>query len=556
MSFDFDVCIIGSGAGAGPAAMVLSEGGHSVVVLEKGPWLNESDFAKDEINSFRRDFFKPNLHAEPHVVETGNYSKGWISKPTPETDWNFWSGNMVGGASNLMSGFFLRLKPEDFKLLSTFGPITGANIADWPISYDDLEPFYDKVERLAGVSGKAVDHPFADRRSTPDFPFQPTLEHPIAKMVDKTCSSMGLHPFPLPRAILTEPLGERSACEYSGYCGGYGCTTKAKGSSRVAFLERSLKHDCTILPRCQVHRLISDNKGHAVAAEYSDINNKLHTIRAKVFIVACSAIETARLLLNSTGTKHPYGLANNNRQVGRNLIFSAIGGGYGDFPHAGMNKQMVDDLTSEIPFVNRALQDWYHYNDHSNKLQKGGTILVLPPLLNPIDAAMRLTFANNKRTWGWDLKRRIGDYFKHENHLMFELFADWLPTNDTHITLEPRITDQWGMPVSRVRVYSHHRNQQVTNFLAQRGAEIFKKMGAKNISYWAKGNPAAKLTGGTCRFGSDPQTSVLNAECRAHDVPNLFVSDGSFMPTGGSVPPTFTIYANSLRVAEHILGII
>ncbi|MCH8058696.1 MAG: GMC family oxidoreductase, partial [Proteobacteria bacterium] len=174
IEMDFDVCVIGSGAGGGPVAFSLAQAGYRVVVLEKGPWFTEADFFKDELACCRRSVYTPNLRDEFHVIEDRENGENWVATPSYESGRDFWNGNCVGGSTNFMSGFFHRLKPEDFRLVSEFGPIEDANIADWPICYEDLEPYYTKVEHEVGVSGRVVDHPNQEPRSTADFPFPPT----------------------------------------------------------------------------------------------------------------------------------------------------------------------------------------------------------------------------------------------------------------------------------------------------------------------------------------------------------------------------------------------
>ena len=297
----YDVCIIGSGAGGGPVALTLARAGYSVVVLEKGPWFTEKDFYKDELACCRHSVYTPRLSEEQHVIEDTDSDGSWVSESTSDSGWDFWNGNCVGGSSNLMSGFFYRLKPEDFRLLSEFGPIKGANIADWPISYENLEPYYTMVEKEVGISGHFTDHPYAEPRSSKDFPYPPTREHPISRHIDNACRSLGLHSLPTPRAILSRDKGNRRSCEYSGFCGSYGCSSGAKGSSRAALLDQAVAtNHCEIKPLCKVYRLSSDAKGKVVSADYYDAKSNKQSIKAKLFVVACQAIETSRLLLSST----------------------------------------------------------------------------------------------------------------------------------------------------------------------------------------------------------------------------------------------------------------
>ncbi len=150
------------------------------------------------------------------------------------------------------------------------------------------------------------------------------------------------------------------------------------------------------------------------------------------------------------------------------------------------------------------------------------------------------------------MKDKLKAHFLEGPYLKIEAFCDWLPVPDCHVTLDPQVKDKWGLPVARVRVGLHVRNLQVGWYLAQQGAEVLRQMGAENVVAFAAGSPPTNLVAGTCRFGTDPNTSVLDADCRAHEVENLYVTDASFMPTGGSVPYTWTIYANAFRVAEHI----
>ncbi len=556
MSRDFDVCVIGSGAGGGPVALELAKAGYSVAVLEKGPWFKEEEYYKDEIACCRRSTYTPNLKQEFHVIEQQNGSGDWEAESTYDSGWDFWNGNVVGGSSNFMSGFFHRLKPEDFRLLSEFGPIEGANIADWPISYSDLEPYYEKVERAVGISGKVVDHPFLEPRSTPDFPYPPTSEHPVAKWIDRASTENGLKVLPAARAILSSPAMDRNSCAYSGYCGSYGCATGAKGSSRAALLDPAVRTGrCTVIPHAKVFKIKTGSSGKITSVAYYDKKGRTRHLDARIYVVACQAIESSRLLLASTGPAHPNGLSNRNGQVGRNLVFSAGGSGGGTFTFDKLPSKQAAELKVVGPFVNRALQDWYFID--SKKLGqrvKGGTIEFLFQHPNAIVRANRMKRKNGNLLWGPELKRQIHDQFAGTRRLRFEVFNDWLPTDNCFVELDRENHDRWNSPVAKVRVGYHSHDLTIGRFLTSKGEALLNAMGANEVSSSVSGSPPPNLVAGSCRFGQNPEKSVLDSACRSHEIENLFVSDGSFMPTGGSVPFTWTIYANAFRIADRIIA--
>ncbi|MCP4984666.1 MAG: GMC family oxidoreductase [Colwellia sp.] len=562
----YDICIIGSGAGASPIAHQLSKAGAKVLVLEKGPWLTEKEFFKDELTISIHDAYNPKLTDEQHVIEEEyldeNDKPFWQGEKTSDSGWSWWNGNVVGGSSNFMSGYFHRLKPIDFRLKSEFGAIKGANIADWPISYDELEPYYAKVEREVGVSGRVVKHPHQEPRST-DFPYPPVAELPMSSWIDKAADKIGYHAIPVPRAILSKPAMGRRSCEYSGYCSSYGCASGAKGSGRAALLNHAVATgNCTIKANAKVYKIASDKNGEITGVHYYDKLGRKKSVTAKIYVVACQAVETSRLLLASKGEKFPQGLTNNNGQVGKNLLFSGGGTGQGDFNYADLSEQKVRELKQVGPFINRALQDWYQIDDKSftganaKGHAKGGTIDFLFHQ-NPIARARGTQWGedesgNEQLLWGEALKQSLKNEFTTYKTLRFEVFNDWLPTDDCFVSLDEEVTDQWGDPVAKVRIGYHDHDLEVGEYLSQKAEKLLEALGAKNIYSSVSGSPSTNLMAGGCRFGNDPKTSVLNKNCQAHEVDNLYVTDGSFMPTGGSVPYTFTIYANAFRVADKI----
>lgn len=563
---DFDICIVGSGAGASPVAYTMAKAGAKVLVLEKGPWLTEKEFFKDELAISIHDAYNPKLTDEQHVIEEEYEDEEghsfWQGEATSNSGWTWWNGTVVGGSSNFMSGYFHRLKPVDFRLKTEFGAIDGANIADWPISYDELEPYYAMVEREVGVSGRVVKHPHQEPRST-DFPYPPVAEVPISSWIDKAAKSIGYHAVPVPRAVLSQPAMGRRSCEYSGYCSSYGCSSGAKGSGRAALLNHAVATgNCTIKPNAKVYKIATDSQGEISGIHYYDAQGHQQSVSAKTYVVACQAVETSRLLLASTGEKFPNGLANNSGQVGKNLLFSGGGTGSGDFIYDQLSEQQVKDLKVVGPFVNRALQDWYQIDDkafsgvNKNGHAKGGTIDFLFHQ-NPIARARGTQWGvdsdgEDRLLWGEELKQSLKHEFTSYKTLRFEVFNDWLPTDDCFVALDDEVTDKWGDPVAKVRIGYHEHDLEVGEYLSQKAEKLLVALGAKNISSSVSGYPATNLMAGGCRFGDDPKTSVLDKNCQAHEVDNLYVTDGSFMPTGGSVPYTFTIYANAFRVAEYI----
>ncbi len=551
----YDVCVVGSGAGAGPVIYELSKAGYKVVVLEKGPWFKTEDFSKDEMVATRRSVYTPNLKDESHVLVTQNDDGDWMSRSTYSSGKDFWNGSAVGGSSNFMSAYFHRLKPNDFRLLSEFGAIDGANIVDWPISYDEMEPYYAKVESIIGVSGKVVPHSFLEPRSTENFPYPALGENIFSTWLDKAAAKLDYELIPAPRGILSRPKDDRNSCFYSNYCGSYGCSSDAKGSSRVALINDALKTgNCTVLPNSKVFHLQTEGNGKIVKANYYNKAGEKQFVEAKIFVVAAQAIETSRLLLMSKNSDFENGLSNNAGQVGKNLIFSGGGIGSGQLFFDELTPEEAKSLDSKGLFINRALQQWYEIDDKQfGGRVKGGTIDFVSEHANAVTKAIKLKYDGGKLVYGSALKEKMKRYFTEQRKLKFEIFVDWLPNDYCRVELDDEVTDKWGDPVAKVWLGYHEHDLKVGRFLAEKAEALFKEVGMKNVHSSISGGVSANLQAGGCRFGNDPKTSVLDKNCKSHEVSNLYITDGSFMPTGGSVTYTFSIYANSFRVADQIL---
>ncbi|WP_457745140.1 GMC family oxidoreductase [Sulfurimonas sp.] len=543
-----DVCIIGSGAGASPIAYELSNAGFSVVVLEKGKEYKEEDFNKDELAVCRRDMFTPPLNEQKHIINEYKADGTFTRYDGEEANWNFWNGSMVGGSSNLMSGYFHRLKPNDFKLKSVYGKIEGANIVDWPISYEDLEPYYTKVEKVVGVSGKVVKHKYQEPRSTKDFPYPPLETNGVTKWYDKACGELGYDVMPTPRAILSQNALSRNACFYSNFCGSYGCASGAKGSGRAALLQ---KCSAKIITDAFVYKLDSDAT-KVTEAHYYTKDGVSHSVKAKIFVLAAQAIESSRLLLNSKNEYFPNGLANRNGEVGKNLIFSGGGSGSGRFVFEKLTQTQQKELMEVGVFFNRSLQDWYEYKQ-KKRSYKGGTIDFLFEHQNIIPRVMQEVYDSDKKLqWGEALAKQIHKRIRTSRVLTFEVFNDWLPTDKCFVGVDENVKDIYGVPVGVINLYGHPHDLEVGEYLAKKALKVLERLGCEEIDYNISSAPPPNLVAGGCRFGDDKKSSVLDKNCKAHDLDNLYVTDASFMPTGGSVPYTWTIYANAFRVADNI----
>ena len=524
----YDICIIGSGAGAGPIAYQLSLNGAKVIVLEKGDHLKRDDFSKDEIAYSRRSIVTPNLNDEYHVIEEFKNNQ-WTSYTTRDVGWDFWNGNIVGGASNFMSGFFHRLKESDFKLKSTFGDIDNSNIEDWCIGYDEFSKYYDMVDKIIGITND-------------------TQEHPISDYIDTKANEFGININKTLRAILSKNTGDRLACYYSNYCGSYGCSSGAKGSSREALLNPALKTgNLTILSNMFVKKLNNINNVISEAVVHNKTTKRDETIKAKIFVVANGSVESCRLLLNSMSVEYPNGLGNNNGQVGKNLLFSAGGIITGDIDEAILSK---DKLFVDGLFINRDIKEWYKIEN-----KKGGMVEILFEHANPIRKAISQKYdTNDKLVWGEKFYKKLAYKFLQTRQLTCEIFNDWVPHDDCFVSIDKNQQDKYGVNVAKIRIGSHIQNETIGNKLAEKTIDFLQYLGATNINSSISQYPPQNLQAGGCRFGNNPKTSVLDKNCKVWGIENLYVTDGSFMPTGGSVPYTYTIYANSFRVAEHLIN--
>jgi len=255
-----------------------------------------------------------------------------------------------------------------------------------------------------------------------------------------------------------------------------------------------------------------------------------------------------RLLLNSKNSYYPNGLGNSSGELGKNLIFSAGGHGIATFEKKSLNPEYLPKATEYGYFLNRSIYQWHRMGD-----QKGGIVELMFEHANPIAKAVRSKYdKEGNLLWGKALGDKLQDTFTNYIYLRYEIFLDWLPTDNGYIGVDEKHKDRYGMPVGKLRLDSHPHNQKLTQTIDKQMQKYLKELGAKEIESSMGDFPPPNLIAGGARFGDNPKNSVLNRYCQSHDIGNLFVVDASFMPTGGSIPYTWSIFANALRVGDYI----
>ena len=287
--------------------------------------------------------------------------------------------------------------------------------------------------------------------------------------------------------------------------------------------------------------------GLAKSVIYLDADGVTQEQPARVIVSSCTAVESARLLLNSKSGRFPNGLANDNGLVGKNLLFSSFGQSKAIFSVSKRAKELPW-LNSTAPFINRSLQDFYTMPDERFGFRKGGTLGFMWSHPNPIFAAVGLAKKGEKGIFGKALKDKLREY-RDSRILEFEIYGEFLPNDSTSVGVDSNVKDKFGLPVAAITIKRHPLDLTMTKFLVERGEEILQALHPDRIDRVGTAGETTILQGGTCRFGKDPATSVLDPDCRSHVVKNLYVVDGSFLPTSGGVPLTLTIVANSFRVA-------
>jgi len=550
----YDVCIIGSGASGGTAAKVLAEGGLNVVMLEAGPPVVPARDYKEHVWPYelphrgagvggraRRglgdEFMAPNgaweIEGEPYVSAPGSKFRWFRSR-------------IVGGRTNHWGRIALRMAPVDFKVRSHDGMGD-----DWPLAYEDVAPYYDKVESYIGVFGTKENIP-----SAPDGVFLPPPKPRCTEtIIKKSCDKLNILCIPSRLAILTQPHNGRAACHYCAQCG-RGCITASNFSSSQVMIPPAEKTGrFTMITGAMARELIVGKDGKVAAVSYIDkATHEERRIHARAFVVAASACESARLLLNSRSTLFPEGLANSSGVVGRNLMDTVGSDAAGYFPQLekmpAHNHDGVGGMHMYLP--------WWKF-DRKNAFLRGyhtefGGGRGMPGVGDYDD------LCDYVEGYGISLKQECKK--KYGTYIGFAGRGEMIPNENCFCEIDPTVVDQWGIPVLRFHWQWSDNEIKMAKDMQETYRAIIEAAGGvflPNSDIDAQ-HPYGIADGGviihevgTVRMGERPATSALNQFCQAHDVKNLFVTDGACFVTNADKNPTLTIMALTWRASEYLL---
>jgi choline dehydrogenase-like flavoprotein len=532
--------VIGSGAGGGVVAEELSEAGLSVVVLERGDWPRFDDHDHDELISQMwytpiANAFGPDNRRHFRIVQQadGTWHKVLPSDPA-------FSNNAacVGSGTACYGAMAWRFMEQDFRMKSLYGHLQGSTLEDWPISYQDLEPYYEKAEWEIGVAGQGDLDPFAGprRRRYPMPPHDYNLE---GELLHQAAERLKWHPFPIPMLRNSVPYGGRPACIHCRYCVGFACEVNAKNGTHNTAIPRAVKTgNCELRTGCVASEVLIDNRGRARAVRYFDPDDHALEQSCDAVVVACAAIESARLLLNSKSRLFPKGAGNRHDWVGRNLQGHAYFSVWGLF-----EQEVFDDIGAGATI---AICDF----NHGNIGLKGGGLLAndfirLPYIFNRVRPP-------GSPHWGRPHKEFQREFYRR--NLVIKGPVQEMPVFEARVEVDPVEKDYWGIPVARLSGHRHPHDLEVARFLSDKGEIWLREAGASHV--WQElpglGVSGGQHQAGTCRMGSDPKTSVTNKYGQVHEIDNLFVADGSLNVTNGGFNPALTIMALGYWVGEHL----
>lgn len=526
---EVDFVVVGSGTAGGSVARELTRLGHSVVLIEQGTFYNRADFQHDELGVILNNQY---CNTPPAHIQT------WRRTPNDKAEQRHFLlyATAVGGSSMHFAANYWRFRPMDFNEFSRHGNVPGAAMADWPITYDDLEPYYTAVEWAIGVSGRGGIDPEEGRRSR-QYPMPPLDLTGPGVLLEVAAKKLGIRALPAPMAIASRAYKGREGCHNCGFCWYFPCEWGAKSGTNFTMVPEALASGrCELRTECKVREVQTDDRGRVTGVVYFDRGRREIRQRARAVFLCANGAETPRLLFMSASNRFPEGLANSSGMVGKHLMFNGNTAGGAMFEHEVNGYKGAP--------VTRIVLDTYDL--HSKGIYGGGGFdfrYPFPPLLSALNVPPE------GPQWGADFKRSL----RRVHHTATQCWGhtSQLPVATNAVDLDPEVKDSWGLPAIRVTYKEHDADLRLYKYMFDRGIELLQAAGATQT--W--GGPPGDDPGvgahllGTCRMGTDPRTSVVNAAHRAHDVPNLFLVDGSSFVTSGRGQPTLTIQALAFRAA-------
>ena len=520
-----DVLVIGAGASGGAFTWSLAEAGFDVLCLEQGKWVDPADYPSDQDDweVRRQTDFNPNPNKrglpEDYPVNTDDSSVEPVMY------------NAVGGSTIHWTAHWPRFHPSDFRVRTLDGVAS-----DWPLTYQELEPYYDLNDRMMGIAGLTGDtaYPPKSPRQTRPLPLGKPGDA-LARGFDK----LGWHWWPSDSAILTEPYDGRAACNNGGPCD-IGCPIKAKASTDVTYWPKAIAKGAKLETRCRVREVTLGPDGLADGVVYYDADGNVQERKARMVVMACNGVGTPRLLLNSTSSLFPNGLANSSGLLGKNLMFHPVAMVMGVF------EEEMDGYKG--PFGCNILSHQFYETDLSRGFVRGAGFQVLrgsPPLHEALGS-----HGGHRVPWGDDHRKVFSGRFNHT--VSMGVVGEDLPEPHNQVTLDPELTDSDGIPAPKVSYRLSDNSVKIMEFANARAGDAMRAAGAREVIVNPHLRPSGFHLMGTAGTGADAAKAVVDGAGRAHDVKNLFVIDGSIFVTGGSVNPTPTIQAMALYIADGI----
>lgn len=534
--------VIGAGAGGGIVAKELAVAGLSVVLFEKGDWPVYDKHINDELISQRTQILKPAFGPDPaknpqvYVTPDGHRM---VTNPLRGPYHHV--AACVGSGTVSYGGMAWRFMREDFRMRSTYGVVEGSSLDDWPVSYDDLEPFYEKAEWEIGVAGDGPSDPFAAPRRK-DYPMPPFRQNKDGEVLTAAARRLGMHPFPIPMLRNSMPYDGRPACILNRTCIGFQCPVDAKNGTQNTVIPKAIETgNCEVRVNSKVAEILSHPNGNVKGVRYFDHRDREQVQTADIIVVAASAVESARLLLNSKTKLFPHGLGNNSDQAGRHFQGHSYTGAFGLFD--------FDIKTYTGPGATFAVTDFVHHNDG---IIGGGLIA---NEFNRMPYLFSQTRPPGAARWGSEHKAFQVKNFRRMSELHGPIQE--MPKADIRVEVDEIVKDHWGIPVPKISGTRHELDHEHCKFLSDKAEAILKEAGAsaswQNVG--GRGGPSGyQHMCGTLRMGDDPQQSVVNRFGQVHDIDNLFVADGSVFVTGGGFNPVLTIMAIGYYVADYIVS--